>query len=223
MAWADLMEWSGGGRFRRHRSRWPSSSIECSDRHSSPSNVLVGFEEQRDLLTAGAVPTTGRRCAGIAVCGHVLSTAQARMLSRLQRERQGNGRVTGSQAERDQSAGYVPPTPIHRIRSETGPQALHVILTKRHPLITYRASGASVRTSHAAPDRLDRGLQLVLVAVEAITVSGVDGLCRIDGVDVSVHSPARPATSPSTEGIAQLEWFGRSWPLESDWVAVRGR
>ncbi|MEV0283486.1 hypothetical protein AB0H36_05130 [Kribbella sp. NPDC050820] len=89
-----------------------------------PSNVLVGVEEQLDLLGQGATPVvvddpvdafavskvsrqTDGRWIGIPVCGAGLSTAQARMLRRFSATDNVIVALSGDQAQRNQAAGYL--------------------------------------------------------------------------------------------------------------------
>ncbi|TCC52121.1 hypothetical protein E0H73_39990 [Kribbella pittospori] len=88
------------------------------------SNVLVGVEEQLDLLGGGAVPVIvdepvdaiaisrvsrqmGGQWAGIPVCSAGLSTAQARILRRFSASDRVIVALSGNDAERNQKAGYV--------------------------------------------------------------------------------------------------------------------
>ena len=140
------------------------------------SNVLVGAVEQRDLLVGGAVPVivdepvdaiavsdvgrqTGGQWAGIPVCGGGLSTAQARMLRRFCTSDKVIVVLAGSEAERNQSAGYLLDLAFFfdRVRAvglpageslagmaqrESGVERVHDLLLKSRPLMTYRASGS---------------------------------------------------------------------------------
>jgi DNA primase len=89
-----------------------------------PSNVLVGVEEQLDLLGEGAIPvivddpvdaiavsSVSRRMdgrfAGIPVCGAGLSTAQARILRRFSARDEVLVVLSGDQPQRNQAAGYL--------------------------------------------------------------------------------------------------------------------
>jgi DNA primase len=146
MARAGLMRWTeGGDAVDRHRDRLmlvardhrlsPVGFVGIGDdgqaRSESPvtpihrpSNVLVGIEEQLDLLGAGATPvivdepvdaiavsTVGRsmagQWAGIPVCGAGLSTAQARILRGVSSSEKVIVALSGDQTQRNQSAGYL--------------------------------------------------------------------------------------------------------------------
>ncbi|MEV0804560.1 hypothetical protein AB0I34_43185 [Kribbella sp. NPDC050281] len=89
-----------------------------------PSNVLVGIDEQLDLLGGGAVPVivddpvdaiaisqvsreVGGQWAGIPVCGAGLSTAQARILRRFSASDKVIVALSGTEAERSQKLGYL--------------------------------------------------------------------------------------------------------------------
>ena len=89
-----------------------------------PSNVLVGAVEQRDLLASGAVPVivdepvdaiavskagvqAGGQWAGIPVCSGGLSTAQAKMLREFSTSDKVVVVLACSEAQRNQSAGYL--------------------------------------------------------------------------------------------------------------------
>jgi hypothetical protein len=89
-----------------------------------PSNVLVGVEEQLDLLGKGAIPVIvddpadaiavssvsrwlDGRFAGIPVCGAGLSTAQARILRRFSVRDEVLVVLSGDQPQRNQAAGYL--------------------------------------------------------------------------------------------------------------------
>jgi DNA primase len=140
-----------------------------------PANVLVGIEEQRDLLGGGAIPvivdspmdaimvsTVGRqqggRWAGIPVCGGGLSTSQVKTLREFSTSDKVIILVSGSQAERNQTAAYAldlaffydrvwavaPPsgeTLAGLSQTESGVERLHDLLLNSRPLMSYRASG----------------------------------------------------------------------------------
>jgi len=139
------------------------------------SNVLVGAVEQRDLLAGGAVPvivdnpvdaiavsSVGQQrggWAGIPVCGGGLSTAQAKMLRQFSTSDMVIVVLSGSEAERNQSAGYLLDLAFFydRVRAvalspgeslagmvqqESGAERVHDLLRKSRPLMTYRASGS---------------------------------------------------------------------------------
>jgi DNA primase len=89
-----------------------------------PANVLVGIEEQRNLLARGAVPVivdspmdaiavsnagieAGGSWAGIPLCGGGLSTSHVKTLREFSATDKVIVALGGSRAERDQSAGYV--------------------------------------------------------------------------------------------------------------------
>ncbi|WP_344162583.1 hypothetical protein [Kribbella yunnanensis] len=89
-----------------------------------PTNVLIGIEEQRDLLRQGAVPVIvehpmdavavtwlsremGGQWAGIPTCGEPLSTAQARILRRHTPGDKVIVALSGDLPARRQAAGYV--------------------------------------------------------------------------------------------------------------------
>lgn len=139
------------------------------------SNVLVGATEQRDLLAGGAVPVivddpvdaiavsnagvqAGGQWAGIPVCGGGLSTAQANMLRQLSTSDKVIVALSGSQGERNQSAGYLLDLAFFfdRVRAvavprgeslaglmqqESGAERLNDLLHQSQPLMTYRSSG----------------------------------------------------------------------------------
>jgi hypothetical protein len=140
-----------------------------------PSNVLVGVEEQRDLLDRGAIPVIvddpieaiaisnasrefGGEWAGIPVCGSGLSTAQARTLRRFSTSDRVVVVLSGDEAARHQTAGYVLDLAMFfdRIRAiefpsgvgpasilqlDSGPERLREVMSKTRPLMTYRVSG----------------------------------------------------------------------------------
>jgi hypothetical protein len=89
-----------------------------------PANVLVGIEEQRDLLDRGAVPVivdepmdaiavsnTGlemdAQWAGIPVCGGGLSTSQAKTLREFSVSDKVLVVLRGREAQRNQKASYL--------------------------------------------------------------------------------------------------------------------
>jgi DNA primase len=155
-----------------------------------PSNALVGVAEQLELLSYGAVPVIvddpldaiaitsmsrqfGGQWAGIPVCGAGLSTAQARMLRHYAATDRVVVVLSGDQAERNQSAGYLldlafffdrvravelPASPAALSKAAGGAEALHESLSNARPLMTYRASGAGFGLSRDLdPDPPDRG------------------------------------------------------------------
>ncbi|TCO41017.1 DNA primase-like protein [Kribbella antiqua] len=161
-----------------------------------PSNVLVGVDEQRVLLGDGAVPIivddpmdaiaiskvsrqARGRWAGIPVCGAGLSTAQARILSGASVTDTAVVVLSGGDAERRQTAGYLldlafffdrvrviglPPgqTPASLYLTKNGPQQLREALETSRPLADYRsrryvAVTRRLRTPDADPDPPARG------------------------------------------------------------------
>lgn len=148
-----------------------------------PANVLVGVEEQRELLASGAHPVivdapvdaiavsnaglaAGGRWAGIPVCGGGLSTAQAKMLREFSTSDKVVVVLGGSQAERNQTAGYlldlafffdrvraveVPPgdSLAGIAQRDLGAERLNELLLSSRPLMTYRASGRGVFPTRA--------------------------------------------------------------------------
>lgn len=144
-----------------------------------PANVLVGAVEQRDLLAGGAVPVivdepvdaiavsnagvqAGGQWAGIPVCGGGLSTAQANMLRQFSTSDRVVVVLAGSEAERNQSAGYLldlafffdrvravalpPGESLAGLAQESGAKHVHDLLLTSRPLMTYRASGSGFVT-----------------------------------------------------------------------------
>lgn len=139
------------------------------------SNVVVGVEEQQDLLGRGAVPVIvdapmdaiavsnaglqeSGSWAGIPVFGGGLSTSQAKTLSDFSVSETVIVVLSGNEAERNQSAGYlldlafffnrvravaVPPgqSLAGLAREEFGGKQLNEVLRGARPLMTYRASG----------------------------------------------------------------------------------
>jgi hypothetical protein len=101
-----------------------------------PSNVLVGIEEQIDLLRGGAMPVIvdhpvdaiavsqmSRRLdgqwAGIPVCGDGLSTAQVRMLRKFSMTDTVAVMVSGDERSQKRAVGYIPDLMLHydRVRA----------------------------------------------------------------------------------------------------------
>ncbi|MER7243100.1 hypothetical protein [Kribbella sp. NPDC000426] len=88
-----------------------------------PSNVLVGIEEQRNLLAGGAVPLIvddpmdaiavsnagllDGQWAAIPVCGGGLSTSQAKTLREFSTTEKVIVVLSGTEAQRNQNAGYL--------------------------------------------------------------------------------------------------------------------
>ncbi|WP_275670107.1 hypothetical protein [Kribbella speibonae] len=133
-----------------------------------PANVLVGAVEQRDLLAGGAVPVivdepmdaiavsnAGGQWAGIPVCGRGLSTAQAKMLRDFSASDKVIVALGGSEAERNQSAGYMLDLAFYfdHVRAVVlrpgeslaglGQQGtLSGALRNTRPLMTYRTTGS---------------------------------------------------------------------------------
>ena len=157
-----------------------------------PSNVLVGVEEQLKLLGNGAIPVivdnpmdaiaiseVSRRSsgqwAGIPVCDSGLSTAQARMLRRFSATDKVIVALTGDEARRNQTAGYLLDlafffdrvravgfpaghTPATLVQSVDGPGHLQDVLSTARPLMTYRTSASSRIASQALdPDPPNAG------------------------------------------------------------------
>ncbi|MFF1819749.1 hypothetical protein ACFVWG_20785 [Kribbella sp. NPDC058245] len=143
---AGLMEWTAGGEaIDRHRDRLmlvardhrlspvgfiaigqdgQAKSVSPVSAIHRPSNVLLGIEEQLDLLAGGAVAVivddpmdaiavtalsreVGGQWAGIPVCGGGLSTAQARIVRRYSRTDKAIVVLSGDEPSRHQAAGYV--------------------------------------------------------------------------------------------------------------------
>jgi DNA primase len=101
-----------------------------------PSNVLVGIEEQIDLLRGGAMPVIvdhpvdaitvsqmSRRLDGqwaaIPVCGETLSTAQVRMLRKFSMTDTVAVMVSGDERSQKRAVGYIPDLMLHydRVRA----------------------------------------------------------------------------------------------------------
>ncbi|WP_327640836.1 hypothetical protein OHB24_21325 [Kribbella sp. NBC_00482] len=151
------------------RSAGPANEIH------RPSSVLIGVEEQRELLARGAVPVlvdgpmdaiavshasfrTGGEWAGIPLCGGGLSTAQVNILRESSTSRTVLLVQSGTEAERDQAAGYMQDLSrfFERVRGialplgqtlaglaqkEFGGGRLNDLLRNSRPLMKYRASG----------------------------------------------------------------------------------
>ncbi|WP_432877609.1 hypothetical protein ACQPYH_29080 [Kribbella sp. CA-245084] len=110
----------------RARSLTPDTAIH------RPSNVLVGIEEQLELLRAGAAPVIvdgpvdaiavgelGGQWAGVPVCGTGLSSAQARMLRKFSMSDTAVVVVSGDDQEQKLSTGYMLDLALHfdRVRA----------------------------------------------------------------------------------------------------------
>ncbi|WP_405056837.1 hypothetical protein OG474_29365 [Kribbella sp. NBC_01505] len=198
MVKAGLVEWSAGGdAVDRHRDQLmlvarddrlsPVGFVGIrEDGHAGPvtpanaihrpSNVLVGLEEQLDLLTQGAVPVivndpmdaiavtnlsreTGGKWVGIPVCEGTLSTAQARLVRRWSRSDKVIVVLTGEDAARNQTAGCVFDLALFFDRVRAAQLSMPISTAVMHEgtkgqLVEILSGPRSVVTSKGADDQL---------------------------------------------------------------------
>ncbi|WP_432877468.1 hypothetical protein ACQPYH_28785 [Kribbella sp. CA-245084] len=153
-----------------------------------PSNVLVGIEEQLDLLRDGASPVIvddpvdaialgelGGQWAGVPVCGKGLSTAQARMLRKFSMSDTAVVVVSGNDQEQKLSTGYMLDLALHfdRVRAfelpcslrefvsvEDGRAQLLELLTTEFVTVVHRSGGRAAADMSHDPEPPDRGPEL---------------------------------------------------------------
>lgn len=129
----------------------PARAVSPVTAIHQPSNVLVGVEEQIDLLRGGAIPViveepvdaiavsemsrrSGGRWAGIPVCGDGLSTAQVRMVRKFSLSETAIVLAGGNQYQQKLTTGYLLDLAMHypHVRAVVLPHRPSVIAASDH-------------------------------------------------------------------------------------------